>query len=170
MDGGYYKAFQKRLSRPQPPIFNKIFSQTRKQSRAFPARPVSRTQAPCPLPRAVIHSPLMVCRRRSKGAAGQMQMPREGAAHARATPRSILQPRLFSRGRRGHSALRHIAASKRFAALNQCRLFPDEPVRIAIRPVILPTIKALPFGVESTSSLLKRRISSPAQHCPRMTA
>lgn len=31
MDGGYYKAFQKRLSRPIPPIFNKIFSQSEKQ-------------------------------------------------------------------------------------------------------------------------------------------
>lgn len=34
MDGGYYKAFQKPLSRPILPIFNKIFSQPEKQSRA----------------------------------------------------------------------------------------------------------------------------------------
>lgn len=164
MDGGYYKAFQKRLSRPQPPIFNKIFSQTRKQSEAFPARPNGRNQPSSPAPRAVIHLRLKGCRCRNKGAAGQSEVPREGPAHVRAGPRSMLHSGIFSRERMGHFALRHIAALEQFAALNQCRLFPDKS-RLDRNPLCHSVCHtAPPLGNESASSLPKRRISSRTDH------
>lgn len=57
MDGGYYKAFQKLLSRPIPPIFNKIFSQSEKQCRAgsFKKRSIHRECAGLSLPARGLH-------------------------------------------------------------------------------------------------------------------